>query len=106
MEGLIALAVATILSPLLAYAATRLIERGRMQGAYMRLKRDPLYDPGSVFIRVMRGSTTLIGRCRVHSLQPGRIEVRGLAPGDRTDGTAMSWTVREFEALDPVVEVE
>ena len=69
------------------------------------LKSDPLYDLGSVFVSLHRGSTKLMNRCYVHSIGRGRVEIRGLLKDGRDDGEALSFSVREFMALDPYVLV-
>ena len=104
-DALLAFAGATLVSPFLALLGSRLIEWAKQREALARLRRDPLYDVGSVLRNIRRGGTVLIHRCCVHSLATGRVEVRGLDARGDSDGTAMSWTVREFEGLDPTAEV-
>ena len=74
--------------------------------ASLRLKHDPLYDEGSILRVIREGSREVYGRCRVHSIEPGRIEFRGLDEHGEPDGTAMSWPVRKFvERFESVAEV-
>ena len=73
--------------------------------AASRLRRDPLYDAGSVLLYVRDGGRELIGRCRVHSITTGRIEVRGIDEDGNPDGKAKSWTVRDFIKLDSTADV-
>lgn len=102
-EELWAIIGATILSPVLAAIGSRLIEKGKATAAYLELKNDDLYQVGAAILSIRRGSTILIGTCKIHSIAVGRIEVRGI--GDN-EGVAMSWSCREFIALDPVVSLE
>lgn len=99
---ILSLMAAYLGTPGLAWASAWLIGKLKRRMAYLRLKKDPLYDEGSKFACIMRGSHEVFGPCYVHSLQPGRVEVRGRVEENRR--YAMSWSVSEFEGLDPVAE--
>lgn len=101
LSSIIAIGSAAIASPFLAFIGSLLIDYGKSLGALLRITRDPLYDKSSVLGSVRRGSVLLIGRCYVHSITRGRIEVRS------TDGMeAASWSIRDFEKLDKISEVK
>ena len=88
-------------TPLLLAAKDALVDYVHRVRAAAELKRDKLYNVGSVLKHVKKGNVELFGRCRIHSIQTGRIEVRSM------DGKlATSWGVREFMALEPIVEVD
>ena len=98
---LVALAVAA-LAPIAAFASERFVEAGRRRRAYQRIVREPLIHVGAVLERleISGRETPLLGRCRITSLEVGRMEVHSL---DSTPPVAMSFTGREFEQLHPVV---
>ena len=98
--------VGFIITPALVAASKMLNEFVSRWFAARHLRADPLYDPGSVLRRICEGDQVVYGRCVVHSVQTGRIEVRGMTVDGALDGSAMSWTIREFvERFDPVAEV-
>ena len=98
--------VGFIITPALVAASKMLNEFVSRWFAARHLKADPLYDPGSVLVEIREGGRVLCGRCRVHSITAGRIEVRLMDTKGGDIGAAMSWTVREFvERFDPVAEV-
>ena len=99
------LVLTILISPLLVAASQALHERVMRWIAASRLRHDPLYDVGSILLYVLEGDRKVCGRCRVHSISTGRIELRSVDSKNRMTGEAMSWSVREFVTrFDPVAE--
>ena len=98
--------VGFIITPGLVAASKILNEWVARSFAARHLRADPLYDPGSVLADVMEGDHEVFGRCVVHSITTGRIEVRGIDGDGKPTGLAKSWSVQEFvKRFDPTPEV-
>ena len=100
------LVLTILISPVLVAASKGLLDLGQRLLAAHRVAEDPLYDVGSVLARILEGDREVIGRCRVHEIRTGRIEVRSIDGRGNPSGIAMSWTVREFvKRFDPQAEL-
>ena len=101
-----ALVSTVVVSPVLVSASRALHEYVMRGFAAQRLRHDPLYDIGSILVEVTEGDRVVCGRCRVHDIRTGRIEVRLINDAGAPTGHAMSWTIREFvKRFDPVAEI-
>ena len=102
---LIALVLAAA-SPLAVHWSAQFVEAGRRKRAYRRLEAEPTVYVGAELreIQLPGRDKPVCGRCVVHAIDVGRLEVRCI---EVNTGQALSivFTGREFEDLIPVAAV-
>lgn len=99
---MVAIIVSTVSPIVLAYFGETRRSSIRKDYALTRFREERYYRKGVVLASIKQAGqdSVVVGECVIHDIDKGRIEIR-----DLTDAHAMTWTLREFEAMDPVVDL-
>lgn len=97
-EGAIAIASVAVMGPVSAAVGAVLIEWAHKFLAFRRLAKEPLVFVGARIKELRQRQHVIFGPCVITGLRVGRIELTG------EDGTRITFTGREFESLDPIME--